>query len=206
MRIKYGTPLTSRHAWRACYLGFLVYIVIISNGNLQSFIGEAEKSILESRNTTLTQRLPFLYCNLPFNDCLCSVVSNKSDTSDKCITYAVLVGSRILPMISFFLQIVLVRDIFSFSTDCPRIVIFTLWITSIFAFIGIPISIYWNDCFQVYITLILMFTGMLLSALGIYNVIIVHSYHVANLNRNQAVVVENSEKDNKGEKSWQELI
>lgn len=110
----------------------------------------------------------FFYCNLPFNDCLCSVISNKSDTSDKCITYAALVGSRILPMISFFLQIILVREIFSFSTDCPRIVIFTLWITSIFAFIGIPISIYWNDCFQVYITIILMFTGMLLSTLGIY--------------------------------------
>lgn len=206
MRMKYGTPLTSSHACKAFLLGFFLYNVILTNLNLQKFIGDSEKSILQSRNTTLTQRPTIFYCNIPFNDCLCSVISNKSDTSVECITYAVLVGSRILPKFSFFLQILLTREIFSFSTDCPRIVIFTLWITSIFAFIGISISIYWNDCFQAYIAIIVSFTGVVLSALGMYNMKIYLAHYDANLNRNQVAVVEKSEKDNKGEKSWQELI
>jgi hypothetical protein len=206
MRIKYDTRLTSYHTITAFSLGWLLFFIICFNAHLQYLLGESEKSILQSRNITITQRPTIFYCELPYDDCLCSVISNQTNTSDKCVSFAVLVGSRVLSLISFLFQIALVREILSISTDRPSAVIYTLWIISLFAFIGMIISIHWDSCYHAYITVILSVTGTLLSFLGLWNALIVRAFFVASVNSNKIVVVQKSEKDNKEGQSWQELI
>jgi hypothetical protein len=206
MKIQFGTRLTSCHAFKAFFLGFSLCIIGVFNVCFHNFFGKWEKSILQSRNINVTRRLDVFFCDLPYDDCLCSVLSNKSDTSDNCITYAKLVASRFLPLVSFILQIFLIRELFSFNADRPRVGIYALWIASIFTFIGLTISIYWSSCYHAYISFILYVTGLSLALLSMHNSLVVHDHLRSSFNCNQIVVVQKSEKDNKGDKSWQELI
>jgi hypothetical protein len=201
MRIQYGTLLTSYHACKAFILGFLIFLIGFFNGCLQNLLGKSEKLILQSRKINVTERLDFYYCDLPYDDCLCSVLSNKSDTSDGCITYFQLVGSRILPLVSFLLQIYLIRELFSFSAGRPRVIIYALWITSIFIFIGMTISIYWNSCYQAYISGSLLVTGASLCMLSMHNVLVVRDHQVSSYNCNQMIIAHKSERDNTASKS-----
>jgi hypothetical protein len=201
MRIQYGTPLTSYHACKAFILGFLIYLTGSFNGYLHNLLGKSERSILQSRKINVTERPDFFYCDLPYDDCLCSVLSNKSDISDDCITYFQLVSSRILPLVSFFLQIYLARQLFSFSADRPRVVIYALWVASVFTFIGMTISIYWNSCYHAYITSFLLLTGASLCLLSMHNVLVVRDHQVASYNCNQMIIAQKSERDNTASKS-----
>ena len=206
MKIQFGTSLTSYHAFKAFLLGFSLFIIGVFNVCFHNFFGKSEKSILQSHNINVTQRLDVFFCDLPYDDCLCSVLSNKSDTSDNCITYAKLLGSRVLPLVSFILQIFLIRELFSFSADRLRVVIYALWIASIFTFIGLTISIYWSSCYHAYISFILYVTGVSLALLSMHNSLVVHDHLRSSFNCNQILVGQKSEKDNKEGKSWQELI
>jgi len=206
MRIKYDTRLTSYHTITAFSLGWLLFFIICFNAHLQYLLGESEKSILQSRNITITQRPTIFYCELPYDDCLCSVISNQTNTSDKCVSFAVLVGSRVLSLISFLFQIALVREILSISTDRPSAVIYTLWIICLFAFIGMIISIHWNSCYHAYIILTLFGTGELLFLLSCHNVIIGNDRDRSISNRNQVIIPHRSETTNNESRSLLELL
>jgi hypothetical protein len=168
MKIQFRTARTGYHVCNGFFLGCVVFGIVYLNADLQSLLGEAGKSILHSRGLNVTNISPLFFCDLPYEDCLCSVLSNKSDNSEKCISYHQLAGSRILPLISFFLQIFLVRELFSFSTYCPRFISSALWTTSLLSFIGIAISIYLNNCYQAYIVATLLKTGAVLCFLSYY--------------------------------------
>jgi hypothetical protein len=206
MRINYDTRLASWHVIKSFYLGWFVYIIALINIHLQNRFGKSEKSILQTRNITITERPFIFYCHLPYDDCLCSIIHNQSNTSYECVGYSVLVGSRVLPLISFFSQIALVQVVFSISTDRRAVVICTLWIISLFSFIVIIIGIYWNRCSHAFITSILGFTGTVLSCFGVVNILVGRDRVDSSVNSNQIEVVEKLKEDNKQNKSWQELI
>jgi hypothetical protein len=205
MKIQFRTYSTLEHV--ACIFGFscIVYAMSCFNTYFLRFFGEAEKSVLYSRGLNVTHFSPLLYCELPYDDCLCTVLFNKSDNSEKCITYVQLIGSRILPLVSFFLQIYLVRKLFSLNSDHPRVIIYTLSILSIFTFIGMTISIYWNSCYHVSITYTQLLTGTLLWLLSLYNLVSIAERTPASSNGNKIVAARTSGKTNKPERAWQEL-
>jgi hypothetical protein len=200
MKIKYGTTLTSYHMLRAFFLGCVVFAIVWFNLSLQNLLGESQESILRSRGLNVTHTSTILYCDLPYDDCLCSVLLNKSDTSQNCITYVQLVESRILPLVSFFLQIFLVRELFSLSADRHRVFIYALWIASIFTFIGMTICIYWSSCYHVYITVTMYWTGASLCFLSVYNVLVNGDRVPFSSNPNQIIIAHRSEKNNNASK------
>jgi hypothetical protein len=115
--------------------------------------------------------------------------------------------SRILPSISFFLQIYLVQRVFSLNLDCHRAFIYALYILSIFTFTSMIISIFWSSCYHGFITYGLLVTGGLLSVLSCYNFIRHDDERIltSSPRGNKVVAVHTSGTNNKLKSAWQEL-
>jgi hypothetical protein len=171
MKIQYGATMDMGRAAGIFFLGFVTFGVSYYNSYLHCLFGQAETSILLSRGLNVPRIAEALICDLPYDDCRCLVVSNATEKSEKCITYGQLVVSRILPLVSFFLQIILTRELFSFSGNYRRVLVYSLWIASIFIFICITIGIYYSSCYHVYITGTLFATGEVFCFIGVHNLI-----------------------------------
>jgi hypothetical protein len=206
MKIQFGTACKTYPVVTAWLLGWVVFGISWYNASLLSFFGESEQSILLSHKLNLTRKPDIFYCDLPYDDCLCSVLLNKSNISENCITYVQLVGSRVLPLISFFLQIILLRELFSLITDHRRVFIYVLWIAFILTFVGMIISIYWSSCSQVYITSVLFVTSGLLFSLSLYNLLHKVERLPSSSDCNQIIIAHRSEITNNTNKSWLELL
>jgi hypothetical protein len=206
MKIQFGTPLTSNHLFGTFVFGCVIFAINFFNLHLQSLLAESEESIINSRGLNVTHISPLLYCDLPYDDCLCSVLSNKSHTSEKCITYVQLVGTHILPFISFFSQICLIRELFSLSGDHRRVIIYALWIVSIFIYVGMTIGIYWSACYHLYITIALYWTGGSLCLLSCHNLKVGIDRMNSISSRNQVIVSYKSETTNNESSPLLELL
>jgi hypothetical protein len=206
MKIQFGTATKTHPMVTVFFLGCLGFTISWFNASLLTFFGKSEKSILHSRKLNVTHKPDIFYCDLPYDDYLCSVLLNKSNTSGNCISYDQLVVSRILPLISFFLQIYLVRELFSLITDHRRLITYALWIASIFTFISMIISIYWSSCYHVYITSILFVTSGLLLLLSLHNIIVNAERERSSSNRNQIIIAHRPERTNNANRSWLELL
>jgi hypothetical protein len=197
--------LTVCRTVNAFYVGCFLFAISYFNAYLHSLFGEVERSILHSRGLNVSKIPIIFYCDLPYDDCLCSVFLNSSNTSENCITDFQLVSSRILPLVSFLLQIFLVRELFSLSTDRRRIIICALWIASIFIFISMTISIHWSSCSHVYITSVLLLTCSLIWFLTIHNAL-VNGDRIPSSNRDRVVVTYRPENTTNPNKAWLELL
>jgi hypothetical protein len=207
MKIHFGTPLTDYHTTGAFLWGCAIFAIGWFNSHLQVSFGEAEESVLRSRGLNVTTHTaPMFYCDLPYDDCRCLVLLNKSENSEKCITDIQLVGSRILPLVSFFLQIFLVRELFPFSADCPRVISCALWTTSLLIFIGMTISIYWSSCYHAHITFTLLSTGVVLCCLSLLNLMVNDQRTSDSSHGNRIVPVHRSERNHNASRAWQEFL
>jgi hypothetical protein len=203
IKIRYDTTLTEYQISRAVLLACVVVAITWLNLYLQNLVGESQESIVHSRKLNVTHITPFFYCDLPSDDCLCSVLSNISDTSEKCVTNVQIVTNRIIPLISFVLQILLVRELFSLNTDHRRVIIHTLWIASIIIFIVMTITIYLSSCYHVYTIITLYFTGGSLCILSCHNMVTDIQRMDPMLNRNTIGTVHKLEKTNHAGRSSQ---
>jgi hypothetical protein len=201
MKIQFGTALTPFRTGNAFFWGCFIFALSWFNVYLQSLFGESEKATLLLRGLNVTNRSPIFYCDLPYEDCLCPVLLNKSDISQNCITHDELVVSRVLPLVSFLLQISLVRELFSLSADHRRIIICALWIASVFAYIGMIISISWSSCYHAYITSTLLLTGGSLWFLSLHNLMVNVDRQYPFSNRNQVIIAHRSETTNNANRS-----
>jgi hypothetical protein len=194
MKIQFGTALTTHHIAGVTLSSCLVFAIGWFNGQLINRFSESQVSILRARGLNVTYKSPLFSCGLPYDDYLCSILLNKSYTSEKCITNVQLLVSRILLLISFIFQIFLIRELFSFSGDHRRVIIYTLWIVSIFIFVIMTIYIYWSSCFHAYINLILFLTGGSLCFLSMHNLLVnIDRMPSSSSNHNQAIITHRSE-------------
>jgi hypothetical protein len=206
MKIRYGTNPTDYYTSRAFILGCVLYSIFWYESSLQYLFGECQESIAQSRGLNVTKIPTVLYCEFPNEYCLCPVSLNTSNSSETCITNVQLVVSRTLPLFSYFLHIILVRELFSLSGNHRRFIIYVLWVISIFIFTGITISIYWSSCSQVYLTGIQGFTAGLLTFLSFHNFINGLEYQDSRSNHNRADIVHSSERINREKTLWKELL
>ncbi len=206
MKIQFGIKQTSWVSFGTFIFGCVTVVIAFFNLNHQHSLGESQQRIANSRGLNVTHTSPFFCCEIPYKDCLCSVISKRSNTSEMCITNVQLASSHILSSISFWLQFYLVRTLCSLHTVHRRVIIYALWITSIFPFIIMTISIYWSSCFQIYTAFILYLTGGTVLMLTFHNYIINHDDDFPISNSNITIAVQPSETTNVAKKSWQELL
>jgi hypothetical protein len=204
MKIHFGNALTDQHIVGAVLLGCTLYGIGWFNMELISLLDESEESILHSRGLNVTRVSIVFNCYFPYDNCLCSNLSKKTNTSETCVTYNQLVGSRILPLISFFLQICLARQLFSLSGDYRHVIIFVLWIACIFTFIGMIISISWSSCYQAYISYTLFGTAGILFFLSFHNFMTITD-GIRSSHDTKIVPVYGSKRNDKVSIGWKEL-
>jgi hypothetical protein len=206
MKIRYGTNPTDYYTSRAFILGCVLCSLFVYQSVLQNLLGECQESLAHSRGLNITKFSRVLYCEFPSEYCLCPVSLNTSNSSEKCVTNVQLMVSRTLPLFSYFLHIILVRELFSLSGNHRRFIIYVLWVISIFIFTGITISIYWSSCSQAYIPLIQGFTGGLLAFLSVHNLLTSLEHQNSPSNHNRTDVVHSSEIINREKTFWKELL
>ena len=206
IKIRFGTNPTNYYMFRALIFGCVLYSIFWYEASLQTLLGECQESIGHARGLNKTNIPRVLYCGFPNEDCLCPVSLNTSNSLEKCVSNFELVGSRILPLVSYFLHIILIRELFSLTGNRRRFIIYTLWTISIFIFTCITISIYWSSCFQAYINGIQSLTAGLLAFLSLHNLLTGSERQNSRANHNRTAIVHPSERINREKTFWKELL
>jgi hypothetical protein len=205
MKIQFRTYSTVGHIGCLVLYSVVVFGSSCLNKHLLNQFDEIEETIIYSLETNVTHKWPLLCYKHSYDDYLCLPSMNKSDNSEKCITYVQLVGSRILPLVSFFLQIYLVQKVFSLNSDCPRAFIYGLYIFSIFTCICMIISIFWSRCYHAFITNTLLTTSVILCILSLCN----QGKNAERIDsfrhRDETIAIHPSEKNNTLNRGWEEL-
>ena len=121
-------------------------------------------------NVTATQ-LGF-DCEIPYEECLCSVQSTKNISLENCLTDHILSGHRISLLFSFIVQVCYIREMFTFSGKYSRFIVKSLWTTTVFIFAIIANGIYHrSSCFHRRLNGLLFSTGGTLFLLIIHDLI-----------------------------------
>ena len=116
---------------------------------------------LAKSNETLSNIL--FQCGTPYDQCRCSVLSNKTNRSMKCITDVEAMTGHILPLVSYVLQFYLIREFFSFTRNysCSLNELYEVIAFAIFITIGI--AVHGSSCSHFYTCMVISTTGMCLS-------------------------------------------
>lgn len=133
---------------------------------------------LSSNNTTTTSN--YSRCEVPFDDCRCSMVSNKSDTTMKCITDGQAISAHIMPLISYVIQLFIIYRCVSITGKYSRILTDLFWITTLVVFVVIGITVHGSDCVHNNTATILGVSSVLIS--GTFYVVFCYSLHEQHLN------------------------
>jgi hypothetical protein len=206
MKIRFGT--TTPDGW--CLPLLLHYfgltVLAISTFLLQPS-NECHKLSVHSQISNLTSSTnDNSFCNVHYEKCLCSVLSNKTQNSENCITNIELQCSRILPLVAFLFQICLLREVFTLTGNFNRKLIYIAWIASLFIFIALAIGIYWSSCYQFYITGVILLLWLPLGLLAAHNLTL-HNIREEDLRHERFYTrLYRSESNEKKVKSWQELL
>ena len=82
----------------------------------QQFLYARESLFPLSTHDTITTN-NWYRCVIPFDDCRCSMVSTKSDTSIKCITDAQAMNSHIMPLIAYMIHLYIIYKCVSITEN-----------------------------------------------------------------------------------------
>ncbi|CAF2079882.1 unnamed protein product [Rotaria magnacalcarata] len=170
MQIKFGT--TSSNGIRSGLFASILFGFAYFTLEFQNLLDNSHGSILRSPMFNATSFKIGFFCGIPYDDCRCSVQSERNEHFEYCLTDNFLLGSRILPLVSFVIQIWVIRDLFSFSGQYVSFLVYVLWITSVFLFGIIANGIYQNSCFHRYINGFFCCTDIIMFSLVSYDVAI----------------------------------
>jgi len=146
------------------------------------------------------------FWHVHYEKCLCSVLLNKTKNSKNCITDIELRCSRILPLLSFVLQICVVRELFTLSGDFNCKLIYIAWIAFFFTFIGLAIGIYWDNCYHNNIDLAILLVWIPLSLLSTHDFVNAQKRDEALRDEWFYIHRYRSERDRSKIKSWREIL
>jgi hypothetical protein len=155
MKITFG--INANNALRVVFhAGAILFLVLIQFEYINK-LERSQESFFMLRMSNVTSVKANLYCDIPYDNCRCSVISTKY-----CLTNKHLKAGRILPLVLFVLEVYLIRELVSLSGDHINVLAYVSWIASLFVFVGILIIIYRNTCYYSDIATILCCTGYLL--------------------------------------------
>lgn len=117
-------------------------------------------------------------CNISYDECHCSVTSNKFNNSVNCITDNQSMTGYILLPFSFALQIYLIYKLFSFTEYSNRIIRNIFWFATLLIFIISAVTAQWNSCLYFYTIETALFSSAFLTLVTSYLVAhTIYKYH-----------------------------
>jgi hypothetical protein len=114
-------------------------------------------------------------CDIPYDNCRCSVISNKPNESIKCITDLVAITGHLLPLVSYALQIYGISTLFSFTGYYSQLLTDIFWVIALFVFVIIAIGAHGSSCLHFYTSFIIVAIGLLMA--GFLMFLVKRSHH-----------------------------
>ena len=147
IKIKYGVFLDPSKTFSPVYIfsSFAVFLFCYTISVRFTF-QNSYRVLMELSSSNVTTSWCGLCCGLPYEECLCSVQSTKNISLEDCVDDRLLLGSRICPLLSFILQILIIREVFTITGKYSRFLVKSLWISAVFIFIFIANGIYRSSC------------------------------------------------------------
>ncbi len=182
---------------RLSFLSMVLFFLYYGTVSLQVHFQNSRESLfpLSSRNMTYVSYLN--RCSIPYDDCRCSVLLNKSDESIKCITDTAAMAGRLLPLVSYALQIYGISTLFSFTGYYSQLLTDIFWIIALFIFVVIAIGVHGSSCLHFYTSFIITAIGTLMTCFLMYLVKLSHGhnsvYERRKTYRHERVVVTNNQ-------------
>ncbi|CAF4228531.1 unnamed protein product [Rotaria magnacalcarata] len=133
-----------------CYQLKQIHIIVIHRSGCQD---SSEKVICKGRPPRDFQDTAMYDCRVPCKDCRCCVASTKYRLTD----LQVKIG-RNLPLVVFILQAYFIQELILLIEDPKITPVYISSIAALFAFVGIFVFTYWNNCYYPLITAILSAT------------------------------------------------
>lgn len=136
--------------------------------HLLNLFQNSRESIFSSFKPDETFSSMFLQCSIPYDGCRCSVLSNRTDNSIKCITDVEAMTGHVLPLVSYALQLYLIREFFSFKGSYGFIFTDIFRITAFGSFALIATTVQGSSCSHFYTCMIICSIGICLSGFIFY--------------------------------------
>jgi hypothetical protein len=167
MFIKIQYPLILESGPDACIV-ICIMILLLASGLIVSFNFRIENcrrsiSFLSSNNMILNSSL--LQCNIPYEECRCSVISNKFNNTIECITDIQVITAPISPLVSYVMQLYIIYKLFSFTEKSSHILRDICWVIALFGSIIIAIGARGSTCLYYRTSEFLFHSGICLYAI-----------------------------------------
>lgn len=125
--------------------GLIALISSVVNSNFNSQIEYCRETIVSLSRTNMTSNSSFLQCNIPYEECQCSVISNKFNNTIECITNIQATFAHIWPLVAYILQIYVIYNL-PFIKKYTHILKDIFWIIAFVIFIIIAIGAVGSTC------------------------------------------------------------
>jgi hypothetical protein len=156
---------------RAIILALIILFIPLVVIYLENLFQSSRESNSPSCIPNGTLSSVFLKCSIPYEKYRCSVLSNRSDNSIKCITDVQAMIGHILPLVSYLLQLYLIREFFSFADIYNYNLTEIYWIPFFVIFVIIAIAVHGSSCLHFYTCIIICSTGVCLSGCVFYQLV-----------------------------------
>jgi hypothetical protein len=160
MKVRFGTPDNGKSP--ALALGFLAFIIGYACCHFEIRLKWTHELIISSRPSNVTSTIFNLSCGLPYNDYHCSALLKTPNVSNYCLNDAEITSIRVLPLVSFVLQLITIYELFTLVEIRWRFYVHSLGIASALTFGVITLLFYHDSCAPTFTTSILFFTSDML--------------------------------------------
>ena len=135
------------------------YASLVIMGNVQ-VCQQSSANQMYMSNTTSSKAS--LQCSVINEKCRCRLLSNGTEVPAHCVEHLQLHMMQILPLLSFVLQSFAIREFFTLSEDCNRMVVHVAWASTPFVLLAIAIGMFSDHCYHFVIIVSLFVTAYLL--------------------------------------------
>ncbi len=144
-----------------CTISLAVILLVTSLGlmYLNSQFKHSRESIFPSSRPNGTLHSALFQCSIPYDQCRCSVLPNKSASSVKCLTDGMAMAGHIWPLVPYALQLYLLHKFFSFTGKYSHILTDIFWVAALFVLVIIAIFVYGSSCLYFYTCVMIFITS-----------------------------------------------
>ena len=169
MKFRFGTNgYADKRAISLALLILFISLVIMHLGNLFQNSRESYSSSYTSDGTFSSV---FFRCSISYDNCRCSVLSDRSNNSIKCATDTQAMAGHILPLVSYAFQVYLIYELFSFEDIYNYNCIDVFWFTVLLILAIIATAVHGSSCLHFYVCTIICLTGVCLSGYVFYQLV-----------------------------------
>ena len=168
IKIKYSLDIRKVPKLRAVVCGLAIMLISVETMNFCNQIENCRKTIFSLSSTNMTSNSSSLQCDIPYEECRCSVTPHKYSNAIQCITDNQAMAAAISSLVSYLLQLYIICVLFSFTGKYSHTLTDIFWVIALLVFIIIAIGVHGGTCLYGNTIWTLIFSGHILLSIALY--------------------------------------